>query len=51
MNQHARPDPAPILFIDVAAHLRRLGRAVDDAIARVLGHCQLIMGRRLARSK
>ena len=44
MNQHARPDPAPIPFIDVAAQRRRLGRAVDDAIARVLGHCQFIMG-------
>src|ERR1700733_15894168 len=44
MNLHARPDPAPIPFIDVAAQRRRLGRAVDDAIARVLGHCQFIMG-------
>src|SRR6202163_1600329 len=44
MNQHARPDSAPIPFIDVAAQRRRLGRKVDDAIARVLGHCQFIMG-------
>ena len=44
MNQHARLDPAPIPFIDVAAQRRRLGRAIDDAIARVLGHCQFIMG-------
>jgi dTDP-4-amino-4,6-dideoxygalactose transaminase len=44
MNQHARPDPAPIPFIDVAAQRRRLGRKVDDAIERVLGHCQFIMG-------
>src|SRR6202035_4021926 len=44
MNQRARLDPAPIPFIDVAAQRRRLGRAVDDAIARVLGHCQFIMG-------
>jgi dTDP-4-amino-4,6-dideoxygalactose transaminase len=44
MNQHARLDPAPIPFIDVAAQRRRLGRAVDDAIARVLGHCQFILG-------
>jgi dTDP-4-amino-4,6-dideoxygalactose transaminase len=44
MNQHARPDSAPIPFIDVAAQRRRLGRTVDDAIARVLGHCQFIMG-------
>jgi UDP-2-acetamido-2-deoxy-ribo-hexuluronate aminotransferase len=44
MNQHARLDPAPIPFIDVAAQRRRLGRAVDEAIARVLGHCQFILG-------
>jgi dTDP-4-amino-4,6-dideoxygalactose transaminase len=44
MNQHARVDPAPIPFIDLAAQRRRLGRAVDDAVARVLGHCQFIMG-------
>ncbi len=44
MNRHARLDPAPIPFIDVAAQRRRLGRAIDDAIARVLGHCQFILG-------
>src|SRR4029077_8020233 len=44
MNKPARLDPAPIPFIDVAAQRRRLGRAVDDAIARVLGHCQFILG-------
>ena len=33
-----------IPFIDVAAQRRRLGRAVDDAVARVLGHCQFIQG-------
>src|SRR5215467_13947009 len=44
MNQRARLDPAPISFIDVAAQRRRLGRSVDDAIARVLGHCQFILG-------
>jgi dTDP-4-amino-4,6-dideoxygalactose transaminase len=44
MNQHARPDIAPIPFIDVAAQRRRLGRKVDDAIDRVLDHCQFIMG-------
>jgi dTDP-4-amino-4,6-dideoxygalactose transaminase len=44
MNQHARPDAAPIPFIDVAAQRRRLGRAVDAAIDRVLDHCQFIMG-------
>jgi dTDP-4-amino-4,6-dideoxygalactose transaminase len=44
MTQHARVEAAPIPFIDVAAQRRRLGTAIDDAIARVLGHCQFIMG-------
>jgi dTDP-4-amino-4,6-dideoxygalactose transaminase len=44
MNQHARLDERPIPFIDVAAQRRRLGRAVDDAVARVLAHCQFIQG-------
>ena len=44
MNQHTRAATAPIPFIDVAAQRRRLGRAIDDAIARVLDHCQFIMG-------
>jgi dTDP-4-amino-4,6-dideoxygalactose transaminase len=44
MNQHARLDQSPISFIDVAAQRRRLGPAVDDAVARVLAHCQFVMG-------
>jgi dTDP-4-amino-4,6-dideoxygalactose transaminase len=44
MNQRARLDPIPIPFIDVAAQRRRLGRSVDEAISRVLGHCQFILG-------
>jgi len=44
MNQHARVEFEPIPFIDVAAQRRRLGRAVDDAVARVLTHCQFIQG-------
>ncbi len=44
MNQHARVDQRPIPFIDVAAQRRRLGRAIDDAVARVLAHCQFIQG-------
>src|SRR5258708_7234946 len=44
MNQHARPDPAPIPFIDVAAQRRRLGAKVDDALARALDHSHFIMG-------
>src|SRR5437660_7203047 len=44
MNPRARFDPAPIPFIDLAAQRRRLGRSIDEAIARVLAHCQFILG-------
>ncbi len=44
MNQHARPEERAIPFIDIAAQRRRLGPAVDDAIARVLAHGQFIQG-------
>jgi dTDP-4-amino-4,6-dideoxygalactose transaminase len=44
MNEHTRLDAAPIPFIDVAAQRRRLGSRVDDAVSRVLGHCQFILG-------
>ena len=44
MNQHIRVEEKPIPFIDVAAQRRRLGRAVDDAVARVLAHCQFVQG-------
>ncbi|HLL28312.1 MAG TPA: DegT/DnrJ/EryC1/StrS family aminotransferase [Xanthobacteraceae bacterium] len=44
MNERPRIDSQPIPFIDVAAQRRRLGRAIDDAVARVLGHCQFILG-------
>jgi dTDP-4-amino-4,6-dideoxygalactose transaminase len=44
MNQHARVDTPPIPFIDVAAQRRRLGKAIDEAVGRVLGHCQFILG-------
>ncbi len=42
MNQHTNLPPIP--FIDVAAQRRRLGRAVDDAVARVMAHCQFVLG-------
>src|SRR5882757_8615705 len=42
MNQHLRPDPVP--FIDLAAQRRRLGKSVDEAVSRVLAHCQFING-------
>src|SRR3984885_13061175 len=44
MNQHTRLDDRPIPFIDVAAQRRRLGSAIDDAVGRVLTHCQFIQG-------
>lgn len=42
MNQHTRPENIP--FIDVAAQRRRLGTRVDEAVARVLAHCQFLGG-------
>jgi dTDP-4-amino-4,6-dideoxygalactose transaminase len=44
MNLRAVIDPAPIPFIDVAAQRRRLGSAIDKAVAGVLDHCQFLMG-------
>ena len=44
MNQHTRVDAAPIAFIDVAAQRRRLGGRIDAAVARVLDHCQFVLG-------
>jgi dTDP-4-amino-4,6-dideoxygalactose transaminase len=42
MNQHLRMENIP--FIDIAAQRRRLGTAVDEAVGRVLTHCQFING-------
>src|SRR5215475_15992287 len=42
MNQHLRLQAIP--FIDVASQRKRLGKAIDEAMARVLGHCQFING-------
>jgi dTDP-4-amino-4,6-dideoxygalactose transaminase len=42
MNQHLRPEP--VAFIDLAAQRRRLGTSVDQAVSRVLAHCQFING-------
>lgn len=42
MNQHLRPEP--VAFIDIGAQRRRLGTKIDDAVARVLTHCQFING-------
>jgi len=46
MNQ--QPRFAPIPFVDVAAQRRRLSARIDAAIARVLDHCQFIMGPEVA---
>jgi dTDP-4-amino-4,6-dideoxygalactose transaminase len=48
MNLHT-PFDAPLAFIDVAAQRRRLGQRIDDAIARVLTHCQFILGPEVAQ--
>jgi len=42
MNRHMRAQTVP--FIDLVAQRRRLGAAVDEAVARVLAHCQFING-------
>jgi dTDP-4-amino-4,6-dideoxygalactose transaminase len=42
MNQHLRLQAIP--FIDVASQRARLGKAIDEAVARVLNHCQFING-------
>jgi dTDP-4-amino-4,6-dideoxygalactose transaminase len=47
MNQHLRSESLP--FIDVAAQRRRLGQSLDEAIARVLAHCQFINGPEVAQ--
>ena len=45
MNQHLRPDPlAPVAFIDIGAQRRRLGQSIDNAVKKVLTHCQFING-------
>ncbi|MDU1670820.1 MAG: DegT/DnrJ/EryC1/StrS family aminotransferase, partial [Bradyrhizobium sp.] len=42
MNQHLRHQPIP--FIDTAAQRQRLGKSLDEAVARVLAHCQFLGG-------
>lgn len=44
MNEHTRTDMTPIPFIDVAGQRKKLGRKIDDAVAKVLDHCQFILG-------
>ena len=42
MNQQLRVEPVP--FIDVVSQRRRLGSLIDQAVGRVLEHCQFING-------
>src|ERR1700751_1930122 len=42
MNQHLRLDPIP--FVDVGAQRRRLGKALYEAVGRVMALCQFING-------
>lgn len=44
MTQHARLQPTPIPFIDLVAQRRALGGRIDAAVARVMEHCQFILG-------
>src|SRR5665213_2164759 len=46
MNKHMPAEPVP--FIDLAAQRRRLGKSIDEAVSRVLGHCQFIGGPEVA---
>jgi dTDP-4-amino-4,6-dideoxygalactose transaminase len=47
MNQHLRSEPVP--FIDIGAQRRRLGKSIDEAVSRVLTHCQFINGPEVAQ--
>src|SRR5947207_16029821 len=51
MHDRVHTGAAPIPFIDVAAQRKRLGRAIDDAVARVLAHCQFILGPEVAAAE
>ncbi|HVV80675.1 MAG TPA: DegT/DnrJ/EryC1/StrS family aminotransferase [Pseudolabrys sp.] len=44
MTERAKVTAPSVPFIDLAAQRNRLGRVVDDAIARVLAHGQYVMG-------
>jgi dTDP-4-amino-4,6-dideoxygalactose transaminase len=47
MNQHTPAQTIP--FIDIVEQRRYLGKRIDDAVARVLTHCQFINGPEVAR--
>jgi dTDP-4-amino-4,6-dideoxygalactose transaminase len=46
MNQHMPPEP--VALFDIGAQRRRLGKSIDEAIGRVLGHCQFVSGPEVA---
>ena len=43
-DMNPRLELPPIPFIDIGAQRRRLGAKIDTAVARVLDHCQFILG-------
>src|SRR6185437_3918951 len=46
MNRLMPIEPVP--FIDIGAQRRRLGKSIDEAVGRVLAHCQFINGPEVA---
>lgn len=44
MNHDTTRLPSSIAFVDLETQRRRLGGRIDDAIGRVLNHCQFILG-------
>src|SRR3981189_1590354 len=44
MNQHQHQHPEPVPFIDIAAQRGGVGKSIDEAVGRVLAHCQFING-------
>src|ERR1700754_2096117 len=46
MNQHMPLEP--VSFVDVASQRARLGKVIDEAVSRVLSHCQFINGPEVA---
>src|ERR1700726_3469677 len=47
MNKQMPAEPVP--FIDIGAQRRRLGKSIDEAVSRVLAHCQFINGPEVAQ--
>lgn len=46
MNQHMPPEP--VALFDIGAQRRRLGKSIDEAVARVMAHCQFVSGPEVA---